>query len=67
MRKKLELSSDDGDTGSKKCKGCYGYGSAHGAVWRSLHLATVWSQAVDFVLVRLAGTSLKSPWTCFRI
>jgi hypothetical protein len=26
-----------------------------GGVWRSLHLAGVWSQAVGFVLVRLTG------------
>jgi hypothetical protein len=32
------------------------YGDACGGVWRSLHLARVRSQAVGFVLVRLAVT-----------
>jgi hypothetical protein len=56
MRKKMKLSSDGGDCGSKKCK--LGYGGAYGGVWRSL--AGVW-RAVGFVLVRLAGTWLQSP------
>jgi hypothetical protein len=34
MRKKLKLSPDGGDPGSKKCK--RGYGGACGGVWRSL-------------------------------
>jgi hypothetical protein len=42
MRKKLKLSSDGGDSGSKKCK--RGYSGAYDRVWRSLHLAGVrWS------------------------
>jgi hypothetical protein len=45
MRKKLKLSSDGGDSGSEKCKQCY-----FGGVKR------VWSQAVGFVLARLAVT-----------
>jgi hypothetical protein len=53
MRKKLKLSSDGGDSTSKKCKP--GYGGAYGGVWRSLPLAGVWSQAAGFVLVRLTG------------
>jgi hypothetical protein len=53
MRKKFKLISDGGDSGSKKCKrGC-------GGVWRSVRLARVWSQAVGFVLVRLAGIWLQ--------
>jgi hypothetical protein len=52
IRKKLKLSSDSGDTGSKKCKrGC---GGAYGGVWPSLRLVGVWNQVVGFVLVRLA-------------
>jgi hypothetical protein len=48
-----------GDSGIKKCKrNC---GGAYGGVWRNLRLAGVWSQAVDFVLVRLAGIWLQSP------
>jgi hypothetical protein len=34
MRKKLKLSSDGGDSGTKKCK--RGYGDAYGRVWRSI-------------------------------
>jgi hypothetical protein len=49
------LNSDGGDSGSKKCK------SDYGGVWQSLCLAGVWSQAVGFVLVRLAGIWLQSP------
>jgi hypothetical protein len=45
MQKKLELSSDGGDSGNKKCKRGYG------VVWQSLHLAEVYSQAVLFVLL----------------
>jgi hypothetical protein len=59
MRKKLKLTSDDGCSASNKCK--RGYGGAYGGVWRSLRLADVWSQAVGFVLVRLAGIWLQSP------
>jgi hypothetical protein len=59
MRKKLKLSSDGGDSGSKKCE--RGYGGAYGGVWRSLRLAGVWSQAVSFVLERSAGIWLQSP------
>jgi hypothetical protein len=55
MRKKRKLASDGGDSGSKKCKRGYG------GVWRSLRLAGVWSQAVGFMLVRLAGIWLQSP------
>jgi hypothetical protein len=43
----LKLVSDSGDSGSKKCSG--GYGGLYGGVWRSLRLAGVWSNAVDFV------------------
>jgi hypothetical protein len=59
MRKEFKLNSDDDDVGSKKCKrDCDG---AYGAVWRSLRLAGGWSQAVGFVLVRLAGIWRQSP------
>jgi hypothetical protein len=51
MRKKLKLSSDGGDSGSKKCK--LGYVGEYFGVWRS--------QAVGFVLVRLAGIWLQLP------
>jgi hypothetical protein len=53
MQKTSKLSSEGGDSGSKKRK--RGYGGACGGIWRSLHLAGVWSQAVGFVLVCLAG------------
>jgi hypothetical protein len=53
MREKLKLSFDGGNSGSKKCK--RGYGGAYDGVWRSLLLAGVWTQAVGFVLLRLAG------------
>jgi hypothetical protein len=56
----LKLSSDSGDSGSYRCK--QGYGSAHGGAWQSPRLERVWSQAVSFVLVRLAGIWLQSPW-----
>jgi hypothetical protein len=59
MWKKLKLISDNGNSGSKKFKS--GYGGAYGGVWRSLRLTGVWSQAVGFVLVRLAGIWLQSP------
>jgi hypothetical protein len=59
MRNDLKLSSDGGDSGSKICK--LGYGDAYGGVWRRLRLAGFWSQAVGFVLVRLAGIWLQSP------
>jgi hypothetical protein len=55
MRKKLKLSSDGGDCGSKKNKRDYC------GVWRTLRLVGVWSQAVGFVLMRLAGIRLQSP------
>jgi hypothetical protein len=46
MLKKLKLSSEGGDSDSKKCKrGC---GCAYGGVWRSLGLARDSSQAGGF-------------------
>jgi hypothetical protein len=57
--KKFKLSSDGGDSGGKECK--RGYGGAYGVVWRSLRLVGVWSQAVGFVLVHLAGIWFQSP------
>jgi hypothetical protein len=38
---KMKLSSDGGDSGSKKCK--RGYVGAYSGVWRSLRLAEIWS------------------------
>jgi hypothetical protein len=59
MWEKLRLSSDGGVYDGKKCKlGCDG---TYGGVWLSLRLAGVWSQAVDFVLLRLTGIWLQSP------
>jgi hypothetical protein len=55
--KKIKLSSDGGDSDSKKCK--RGYGGAYGWVWRSLRLAGVCSQAVGLALV-LFGRNLAS-------
>jgi len=51
----IRLRSDDGDSGSKKCKRGYG------GVWRSLRVAGVWSQAVDTLLMRLTEILLESP------
>jgi hypothetical protein len=48
-KEKLKLSTDGGDSGSKKRK--QGYHGAYGGVWRSLLFAGFWSQAVGFVLV----------------
>jgi hypothetical protein len=59
MRKKLKLSSDGGDSGTKKYK--RGYGGAYGGVWRSLRLAEDKSQAVGFVLLPLVGIWFQSP------
>jgi hypothetical protein len=59
MRTKKKLRSDGGDFGSEKLK--RDSGGAYGGVWRSQILAGVWSQAVCFVLVRLAGMWLQSP------
>jgi hypothetical protein len=53
MWKKLKLSLDGGDSGSKKCK------KGYGGVWQSLHLVGVWSQVAGFVLVRLASVTVK--------
>jgi hypothetical protein len=58
MRKKLKLSSDGSNFGSKKCK--RSYGGVCGGVWRSMRLEGAWIQAVGFVLVRLAGIWLQS-------
>jgi hypothetical protein len=38
-----------------------------GGVYRNLHLTGVSSEAVGFVLVRLARICLQSPWSCFDI
>jgi hypothetical protein len=57
MRKELKLISDWGDSGVKKCR--RGNGGTCGGVWRRLHLVGVWSQAVNFLLMRLAGIWLS--------
>jgi hypothetical protein len=51
---KSKLSSDSGDSGFQKCKRRNGV--AYGGIWRSLHLAGFWNQAVSFELVRLTVT-----------
>jgi hypothetical protein len=64
MRNKLKLSTDGGDSGSKKCKrGC---GGSCGGVWLSLRLTGVWSYAVGFVTFykNLASVAVK---TCSRV
>jgi hypothetical protein len=50
----LKLSSDDGDSGSKKYK--RGYSTACGKGLRSLCLTGDWSQAVSIVFVRAFGS-----------
>jgi hypothetical protein len=56
-KEKLKLSSDCGDSDIKKFK------QGYGGVWLSLFLAGVWSQAVGFLVMRLAGVWLQ--WKCF--
>jgi hypothetical protein len=58
IRKKLKLSSDDGDSGGEKFK--RGYDAAYVWVWRCLHLVGVWIQAVSFVLVLSVKILLQS-------
>jgi hypothetical protein len=53
----FKLSSDDGNSGSEKCK--RDYGGSYGQVWYSLCLVGVWSQAVGFVLVHLVEIWLQ--------
>jgi hypothetical protein len=43
MRKKLKLSSDGGDSGSKKCK--RSYGGAYAGVWQSVLALSEWMQS----------------------
>jgi hypothetical protein len=52
---KIKSSSDGGECSRKKCKRGYG------GVWRSPRLSGMWSQAVCFVLLHLAGIWLQSP------
>jgi hypothetical protein len=42
-RKRIKLSCDSGNSGSKKCKRGYG------GTWQGLGLVEVWSQSVSFV------------------
>jgi hypothetical protein len=49
MRK--NISSDCGDSGSKKYK--RGYGGIYGEIWQSSRFAKAWSQVVGFVLLRI--------------
>jgi hypothetical protein len=65
MRKKLKISSDGSDCGSKKFKG--DYGGTYGAVWWNLRLSGFSSHAIGFFLVRLARIWLQSPYICFHI
>jgi hypothetical protein len=53
------------DFRSRKCK--KGYTGAYGGIWRSLRLARVWSQAVGFALVHLAGIWFQAPLSCIHI
>jgi hypothetical protein len=61
MWTKLKLSSDGGYSDRKKC--IRDYGGAYGGVWREYG---AWSQAVGFVLLRLAAICFQSPWRCFH-
>jgi hypothetical protein len=47
--KKLQSSSDGGDSDSKKRK------QGYGGLWQGLHLVGFWSHIVSFVLVHFAG------------
>jgi hypothetical protein len=56
---KLKLNSEGGNPDNTKYK--RGDGDANVGVWWSRSLLGIWSQAVCFVLVRLAGIWLQSP------
>jgi hypothetical protein len=43
-RKQINVYSDDGNSGSKKCKRVYG--GVYGVTWQSVRLIGVWIQAV---------------------
>jgi hypothetical protein len=59
MRKKMKISFDGGDSGSKKCK--RGYGGAYSGVWRSLRVAGIWSlESVGRFYVGAIGRNLAS-------
>jgi hypothetical protein len=53
MRKRLALSSDSDNSGGKKCK------QGYVALMAESSFGGVWSQAVYFLLVRLAGIAVK--------
>jgi hypothetical protein len=55
--KHLKSSSDGGESGGNRCK--RSYSGAFGGVWRSLLLIGVWSQAVGFVVVRVAESGFS--------
>jgi hypothetical protein len=61
MWKKLKLSYDGGNYGSKKCK--WGYGG----VWQSLCSLGVWSWVVGFVLVHLTGICFSRHEDVFNL
>jgi hypothetical protein len=62
--RKIESSSDCGNSGRKKCK--RGHGGAYGGVWRNLCFAGIRSQAVGFASVRLTGIWLQQSCTAHR-
>jgi hypothetical protein len=57
MLKKLKLSFDGGDSGSKKCK--RGYDGAYGEVWRSLPLVGVWRSVLCWCVWQESGLSRR--------
>jgi hypothetical protein len=61
--KKKRISPDGSVSGSKKRN--RGYGGTYGGVQQSLHAVGIWSQAVGFVLVSLAGNWLQNFSFCF--
>jgi hypothetical protein len=63
--RKLILTSEGGDSCSKKVK--RDYGGAYGGVWWSLLLATVWSQAVGLLLVGSVEIWIQLPWRLLHI
>jgi hypothetical protein len=52
---KTNVYSDDGNSGSKKCKRVYG--GFYGVTWQSVRFVGVWIQAAGFVLILMSGMS----------
>jgi hypothetical protein len=65
MRKKLKLSPDGGDSGSKKCK--RRYGGAYGGVWRKLRLAGVRRSVSCWCLWQKSGFSRREDVFSFNL